>query len=400
MAIENTDLFLVARGGTNYKQEASDIMAIQDTDLLLVARGGTNYKATGAELLSYAAGGPARNWKPSGTGLPAGSGFSKVAYSNGRFVGVISGNTYISTDDGLTWSLGGPLPSGASLIARTASGFITGSGADGNIPLYTSPNGTTWTQSGQLPGQVGYSNYVNSITYSPNSQNGGPANLITSITTENFLFAYPQAHYLGNPPTNPILSWTPSFDVSGNISAMRTFGAVVSLTSGFVLVGSYGILNPLDPQPQYSGVWGYGTTPSAQTSPVFLAGASGTNSGYAVYANGEAVTVLNSSSLSVNTTVCIITNPTDPSGSGIVTAQPGVGTNALLSGDWEPDSNTIVFTGTGGCITVSYDGGVTWLPCSLQYEVPGLASQSLVTCAASPTCFITSSSTTVLRATI
>lgn len=58
MTIQNTDTFLVSRGGLNYKTEAQDLMAIQDTDLLLVQRGGTNYKVTGEEVKQYAQSSP------------------------------------------------------------------------------------------------------------------------------------------------------------------------------------------------------------------------------------------------------------------------------------------------------------------------------------------------------
>ena len=55
MTIQDTDLFLVHRGGTDYQVTAQEMSTIQDTDLLLVNRGGTDYKVTGQELKDYIA---------------------------------------------------------------------------------------------------------------------------------------------------------------------------------------------------------------------------------------------------------------------------------------------------------------------------------------------------------
>ena len=49
--MEDTDLFLVNRDDTNYKQTKDELMAkLLDTDLLLVNRDDKNYKITGAEF--------------------------------------------------------------------------------------------------------------------------------------------------------------------------------------------------------------------------------------------------------------------------------------------------------------------------------------------------------------
>ena len=51
MALENTDLFLVNRDDTTYKQQRDDLMAqLEDTDYLLVNREDKTYKITGAEF--------------------------------------------------------------------------------------------------------------------------------------------------------------------------------------------------------------------------------------------------------------------------------------------------------------------------------------------------------------
>lgn len=54
MALEYTDLFLVNRGGTDYKVSASDVDAkLKDNDKLLINRSGTDYKVSGADIKQY-----------------------------------------------------------------------------------------------------------------------------------------------------------------------------------------------------------------------------------------------------------------------------------------------------------------------------------------------------------
>lgn len=49
--INDTDKFLVNRGGTSYQLQSQNLMAeLQDTDLMLVNRAGVSYKATGLEI--------------------------------------------------------------------------------------------------------------------------------------------------------------------------------------------------------------------------------------------------------------------------------------------------------------------------------------------------------------
>ena len=51
MTVENTDLFLVSRSGTNYSIESQNLMArLEDNDLMLVSRDGINYKVTGLDV--------------------------------------------------------------------------------------------------------------------------------------------------------------------------------------------------------------------------------------------------------------------------------------------------------------------------------------------------------------
>ena len=58
MSLDPNDNFIVQRGDKLFKVNNENLMAkIQDDDLLLVARGGTNYKITGAELKTDVGGG-------------------------------------------------------------------------------------------------------------------------------------------------------------------------------------------------------------------------------------------------------------------------------------------------------------------------------------------------------
>ena len=51
--LQNSDLFLVERGGTSYKVTSENLVStLADTDLLLVERSGTSYKITGADVKS------------------------------------------------------------------------------------------------------------------------------------------------------------------------------------------------------------------------------------------------------------------------------------------------------------------------------------------------------------
>lgn len=56
--ISDSDLFLIERGGTQFKVSASNLMStIQDTDLLLIARGNSQYKVTGSDVKGQLGGG-------------------------------------------------------------------------------------------------------------------------------------------------------------------------------------------------------------------------------------------------------------------------------------------------------------------------------------------------------
>ena len=58
MTLQNSDLFLVERDSTNYKETTSNLMAnLEDTDLMLVERDTTNYKITGLEMKQSLGGG-------------------------------------------------------------------------------------------------------------------------------------------------------------------------------------------------------------------------------------------------------------------------------------------------------------------------------------------------------
>ena len=53
MAIQDSDLFLVNRGGNSYKTVASDLTSkIQNTDILLINSGGNSYKINGQDFLN------------------------------------------------------------------------------------------------------------------------------------------------------------------------------------------------------------------------------------------------------------------------------------------------------------------------------------------------------------
>ena len=53
MAIQNTDLLLINRGGVSYKVAASNFVdKIQPNDIALVERNGSSYKVTGTNLLA------------------------------------------------------------------------------------------------------------------------------------------------------------------------------------------------------------------------------------------------------------------------------------------------------------------------------------------------------------
>ena len=395
MAIQDTDTILVNRGGTNYRTDTSNIMAIQDTDLLLVNRGGTNYKVTGNEVKQYVSGGPARDWKPSATGLPADTGFSQLSYNDGRFLGIIGSTTYYSDDDGLTWNLGRNCPGGA-MTRAAGSGFLIASfgtsGAGASYPVYGSDDGVNnWE-------------IVTNITFGNSSAGISPARAsylrITPFGAPGVSFSTYWNNLSGFGVSNfHIIDASLTLRGGGNLTTDTTGSsgvimfnplAGVSNTEGYLYAGPASRPNGADPQ---SSVWGM-----SPTGVVTLASAGGSNGATAVEANGNIVSVLNSSAYTLNTKVYIVPDPYTTA--GITTASPGVGTNSLRCGQWDPGKNVLVMAGTGGSITNSYDGGFTWRPSDLQYETPGVAEQTFTVCAASPTCFILSSPQIVLRASI
>jgi hypothetical protein len=396
MTIQGTDTFLVSRGGVNHKKAASDLMAIQDTDLLAINRGGVNYRVTGSELRDFASGGPGQNWGNSNNGLPVDTGFSSLAYSNGRFIGVgASYVPYTSTDDGITWS---PctLPTGAYAVAGTTTGFVTAAAI--NDPgttywtktVYTSTDGSSWA--------VASSSYVNQM-FSGNLNTvcqplslTSPAGIPTNMIHELFYCYDPGPGFSSTygKSINTGAGFSLTYDASGNSGMMLTVGSIVANSKGYIAAGSHGVQNPLAPQPQSSGMFWYSSTqPTMQQ----LNTVSGTNSGYALSVSDKFVAAVNSPGSGLNTNVYVFSEPAD-----MVTARPKIGTNAVSTGAWEPTSNILTFAGSGGSITTSYDGGLTWKQCIKQYDIAGVEDQKFVACAASPTCFITASSKFVLRA--
>ena len=393
MAIQDSDAFLVARSGTNYQTPATDIMAIEDTDLLVVNRGGTNYKVTGAEVKEYSSGGPARDWKLSVTGLPADTGFSQLAYNDGRFIGLIGLTIYYSDDDGLTWNLGRDLPAGVfgALTRAAGAGFLIGGtipqGNFVSLPIYQSDDGVNnWALAASI--QVGNffaANGPMGAFYLPITPYGSPR--VAFANTDGSTSA---AVVVDSSLTGGLLSYLRvPYNQNYNTSLVSTLGGA-SNVAGYAFAGT--VSTPTIGVG--SSILGFDQAGAGNS----LAGTSGTNSAFVLQANGNIVGALNSPSYSINTKIYITANPTTTV--GLTTASPGIGTNAIRCGAWDSGKNVLVMAGTGGSITNSYDGGLTWKPSDLQYEIPGIAEETFIACQASPTCFILSSSKMVLRATI
>jgi len=117
-----------------------------------VAFGGTN-------LVAVAGGGTSAATSPDGTTwtartLSASATWQSVCYGNGVFIAVANGstNTSVSTDDGITWSAGGALPSSANwysiaygVVNGTPTFVVVAQGTGVTAAAYSTNNGTSWS---------------------------------------------------------------------------------------------------------------------------------------------------------------------------------------------------------------------------------------------------------------
>ena len=111
--LQDTDLFVVDRNGTNYKLPHNQMSTLQDTDLLVVERNGTNYKIEAVDLdlgptgsidtpvavltpLNGAGTNAGTPYEPLSTAITAVGGAGQLVYSTDTIASVVTGGTLTS----------------------------------------------------------------------------------------------------------------------------------------------------------------------------------------------------------------------------------------------------------------------------------------------------------------
>ncbi len=154
-------LIMTSPDGANWSIVDS-VAATVNAQLRDIAYGGGTWVAVGfggAKVLSST---DARTWTIRGTpgiAIPA-----KVTYGAGRFVASGSGNTALTSTDGITWTNPTVTASTNTLIEGAAFGsgkfVLVGRDSNFNAAAFTSTDGTTWTPANPIAGTANSTGFI------------------------------------------------------------------------------------------------------------------------------------------------------------------------------------------------------------------------------------------------
>eukprot|EP01035_Chromulina_nebulosa_P009166 gene9166-12383_t len=149
-------LILTSTDGLNWSM-VDTVAETINAQLLDVTYGGGTWVVVafgGTKALSSSDG---RTWTQRampGSAIPA-----KVAYGAGRFVASGSGNTALTSTDGITWTNPTVAATTSTILEGVAFGsgkfVLTGRDSNFNAVVFTSADGTSWTQSNAITGASG-----------------------------------------------------------------------------------------------------------------------------------------------------------------------------------------------------------------------------------------------------
>ena len=142
--LQDTDLFVVDRNGTNYKLPHNQMSTLQDTDLFVVERNGTNYKIEAVDLdlgptgsidtpvavltpLNGAGTNAGSPYEPLSTAVTAVGGATQMAYSTDTIVSVATGGNLASVsclNDGGSSAISEIIVNGTTLT-NSGAGSVT-----------------------------------------------------------------------------------------------------------------------------------------------------------------------------------------------------------------------------------------------------------------------------------
>jgi hypothetical protein len=358
MTIQNTDLLLVSRGGSNYKLNAEDIMSIQDTDLMLISRAGTNYKATGLEVKDYASGGtPGSNWQQvSATGLPTAGQVNRLTYGNGKWVLWFSGgvqlNYYISTDNGDTWTVANGNATNLTNISYDSStGFWYGwPRNDGTC--FQSTDALNWTTRGNVvTSTAGYTGY----SMGPSCAANG---IIFSVI--NYTNAFGYGAVLVKASNDGGATWTAGGGSQTNAWAATSIAC--SPTGDRAMVASSWADIGATPVQTGQMAWSFTRSPSVTTLVTSSVSPSTTSNNIVTFNK-----TMGLATLAIPNQVTTFRQSTVSAGP-YATIPSALGLNQPTTAFYQPVGNVWCIGGTGGSIVFSYDDGLTWTPSNKQYD--------------------------------
>jgi hypothetical protein len=173
-------LIMTSTDGANW----SLVDSVADTvnaQLLDVTYGGGTWVAVGFGSAKVLTSTDARTWTIRGTpgfAIPA-----KITYGAGRFVASGSGNTALTSTDGITWTNPTVVASTNTLLEGAAFGsgkfVLVGRDSNFNAAAFTSTDGTTWTPANPIAGTANSTGFI-AVGASPTGFVAAGGNLVYS----------------------------------------------------------------------------------------------------------------------------------------------------------------------------------------------------------------------------
>ena len=279
--LNDTDLFVIERSGTNYQVRSNEMSTLQDTDLFVVERSGTNYQVEAKDInlgptgsieqpvqvltpLNGAGLNDGQPYQPLSTAITAVNAGSKVVYSTDTIASVETSGYYLAWNadtTGVATPVWSNYPKVKSFFLNGGINFsdVLNIGTNDRIFFYTSPDEVTWTMDaeflypGNFPG--GYTTLGNFVRIAvAGGTNTADATLVSDTLPDNNLLTFPTSNNFDkfevgdvvqgstsgdifNAPTydtEPVWSATPNGSTWTNYTASDN---ITALTSGAVSIG-------------------------------------------------------------------------------------------------------------------------------------------------------------------